>query len=622
MKRDPEPQQCHLELQRQLWALASLDYDFRNYLFLIGPNDLASDYYTNWLDQLLNLLTNSQRATLRPIIRRVIAAHQAHGQSEREVPAQRAARRLVHAEWNEPTASPREKLAVALSTRKARLEKLISKFPPCVDKTLDYLQAYVECETIRGWECLRELIVLAGRGRDVTKAAKRCLDHMRNEYQRHIDSVEPVQVVGIELDQGHTEHRLDEVQTIGYRRPSDLSHIFWVSRDFEELEDSTAFLQFCEAFDSTGLDTVIEHAQAHVQHQLLTATVQTSLLPADLDEEIGSRAATIALQFWPLVDAHRAAMRMRPALDIALDVLCAECSDEGFWVDPSLPLFQPMPTIKRRELLPSSRVTAAATLLLLRYGRSPRARHTSAKAVAWLLREQNVDGYWRDRVREITTGTTDVPDLDATCLALRALMLQSARDPGSAVCRGSEWLRGIQGALGDWHGSFGAPRNYYTLLAINTLCDIDSSWQSRVEQGVYLSTCEGLIERAQEVLMVGDEVSLQISLLLAFQALELFLYSCLELPTIGASVFDKKSNQSIGYDKALVQLEEYLRSCNRLRPGQHVRECAKLQRLKYHRDEVVHKGARVSLVEASAAVRAAVDFIHELSLLLHGRAVA
>ena len=130
-----------------------------------------------------------------------------------------------------------------------------------------------------------------------------------------------------------------------------------------------------------------------------------------------------------------------------------------------------------------------------------------------------------------------------------------------------------------------------------------------------------LLERCVEVVWAEDEASRQIAVVLAFLAVELFLYSCLEVPRVNVAVFDKSANQTIGYETALTRLEENLRSRKKLAPGAHVPGYPKLQRLKYWRDQVVHKGATVAEAEVEPVVDAAAALIEQYCPEYHGFSV-
>jgi hypothetical protein len=342
-------------------------------------------------------------------------------------------------------------------------------------------------------------------------------------------------------------------------------------------------------------------------------------VPAWITGDYGVEAARAAANFWSLADIPSTASRIRPAIDIALEVLERQQSSEGFWVHPAMSTYHLIPQSDRLELLPDSCSTAGATLLLLRFARKPNHRRAAERGVQWLLQNQMPGGWWEYPRTEPGTMFRKEACLEATCIALRALVLQDHVDPMEQVRRGVEWLIAQQDDYGGWDDLPGFPQHHYTVMAIDTLRICGQGWHRSAETSPYLATALRLLERTREFLAVDDDGSSQIALILAFQAVELFLYSCLELPEVNVPVFaDKSATHTIGYEKALTQLQENLRSRGRLAAGAHVQGQPKLARLKYLRDQIVHKGMVAPVTEVRPAVSAAERLIRDYCPEYHG----
>jgi hypothetical protein len=133
--------------------------------------------------------------------------------------------------------------------------------------------------------------------------------------------------------------------------------------------------------------------------------------------------------------------------------------------------------------------------------------------------------------------------------------------------------------------------------------------------GPYLQVGLDLAERALESLAQEDEASLQISVLLAFQATEAFVYSC--LVSVKKTVF-ADPNKTIGLRQGLTRLEDHLRSVRKLKQGEVICLRPGLDRLTYLRDEIVHKAIPVNVREASYVTHTAADFIRHFCPEFHG----
>jgi hypothetical protein len=299
---------------------------------------------------------------------------------------------------------------------------------------------------------------------------------------------------------------------------------------------------------------------------------------------------------------------MRPVLDLMLRSLVQYQDTDGFWLSP-----ESEETEARRVPRDSAEATAAAVCLIAAYARRPAVRDAVNRGASWLVTNQHHDGYWLERGADGTA----TPSILATCLAIRGLLRTNIIDVRDPVQRGTQWLVRQQSPAGDWGDGdpLVVPREE-ALLVLNTLSESTTLMAKSQVHPEYVDVALGLAERALEHLAQEDETSLQIAVVLAFQAAEAFLYSC--LVAVNERVFERGATETIGFAKALTRLEEYLRSERELDQGQHLEGRSGLDRLKFFRDQVVHKAVVVHLRDARPAVYAGVELIRRLCTKFHG----
>jgi hypothetical protein len=141
--------------------------------------------------------------------------------------------------------------------------------------------------------------------------------------------------------------------------------------------------------------------------------------------------------------------------------------------------------------------------------------------------------------------------------------------------------------------------------------------------GDYLVIARDFVLRAQEVAFENNPNAWRLSIVIAFQSIEAFLYACLEHPTINVPIFEGKSrNRTIGLRRALNNIEESLQSNGQLSEDEPVPQRNQIDRLAYLRDEVVHKGAAVSREDARRLTEEADRFMNQLSSWVFGFSIS
>lgn len=575
-----------LPYYRQLISLRLILTEMRRLEWLLprpsktSRGEPPADAFLEHFTPLLANLTTRQATALRARVTESIAAALLPDdlESRNEHDADKLCAALIR--WQKGGRRPggHSPLERSVHAMMRHLNDKIALVAPDVEKALDFLQAYVALWPVSSCECLAELTWLHKYGRAVAVPLDRILRHLRAEYQEH--------------------------QTDPRTRTEPYGHIFWTSGDFREQDDCFQFLVFAERFRPSGFEQVTEAATRLMESWVIETVGEEAFQAESVAIGLGS---VIPLRFWPLIEIPETCHAIRPVVDMALRSLIVHQHPNGFWVHPSARETETGVTAASPE------ATAAATCLLAAYGRRPPANAALEKSISWLLSNQHHDGYWTERVAD---GPGE-PSILATCLAIRALLRMNATDVRDPVQRGTQWLLTQQSASGDWGSgeSLVVPREE-TLLVLNTLSESRSLLARSQAQSEYLDVGLSLAERALEHLADKDVTSLQIAVLLAFQAAEAFLYSC--LVTVNHNVFKSGQNETIGFAKALTRLEGHLRSTGELRPGDVLEGRSDLERLKYLRDQVVHKAIVVHLSDARPAVQAGTDLIRRFCAKFHG----
>ena len=571
-----------LPYYRQLVSLRSILNEMRRLEWLTlrvskmsraaPPADACLEHFSPLLANLTRTQVAALRARLTEAIAAALVPDDLESRDERDAKKLRTG--LIR--WQEGGRRPWKlsPLEVSVHSMMRRVDAKIAHIAPGVEKALDFLEAYVALWPISSCDCLAELACLARYGRDVASHVDRVLAELRADYRRHQEDPRAL--------------------TDAHR------HIFWTSADFHEQEDCFRFLAFNERFRPSGFEQTAVAARRLVEWWVIEGGWWWDFRPQAREVRSG---IDLALRLWALVDIPGTCQTMRSVLDLALRSLVQYQHTDGFWLSENA----------EERPRPSAEATAAAVCLIAAYGRRPVVRAALGRGARWLLGDQHHDGYWLERAAD---GPGE-PSILATCLAIRGLLRTKAIDVRDPVQRGTQWLLNQQSAAGDWGGgeSLVVPREE-TVLVLNTLWESTALLAMSQGRSGYLDVGLGLAERALEHLAQEDETSLQIAVVVAFQAAEAFLYSC--LVTANQNVFNPGENETIGFARALARLEDHLRSTGDLRHGQVLEGRSGLERLKYLRDQVVHKAIVVHVSDARLAVHAGIDLIRLFCAKFHG----
>jgi hypothetical protein len=195
------------------------------------------------------------------------------------------------------------------------------------------------------------------------------------------------------------------------------------------------------------------------------------------------------------------------------------------------------------------------------------------------------------------------PDLFTTLLAAEAVRLSGLDGYEHTVSAADSWIMSQQGSDGTWKDEdFQFP--FMTTLVIEYF---ERKCPPLSSLGSYLSIARDFILRSQELALEDNENARRLAIVVAFQGIEAFLYACLSAPSVNIKIFEKP-DETIGMRKALTQLQTYFQTMGVLRQGQVIEYRNELDRLAYHRDQIVHKGVSVAEREARELTEASTRF--------------
>jgi len=228
--------------------------------------------------------------------------------------------------------------------------------------------------------------------------------------------------------------------------------------------------------------------------------------------------------------------------------------------------------------------TAGITHSLAVFGdrRAPQIEAALQRSLAWLEKVQQADGGWPTRTHDAAS--------DVVTTAFVGDLLRRA---GRKTCfdRAANFLVAQQHSAGLWL-STRSDAEAYSAIVFEML---EARLSLLPEFDHRLSLARDLFAKADELANADDEVSDQIALITAHQAVEMFLYSALEALDPPSITWQANGQQTIGLRAALVMLDQRLTE----EGGGSLGRRSQMQTLASARDGIVHKGAIV----ARSAVR-------------------
>lgn len=361
--------------------------------------------------------------------------------------------------------------------------------------------------------------------------------------------------------------------------------IFWNSRDHEEDVDAVAYYRFLEIFDVGEFPGTIEEIEEWFREALMMPA--TWVIAAQLLWLAGRSKSLLA--------------RIRPFADRSLLLVCQQQSAEGWWPRLAQDL--------RDEPRPSFWTTALACVAIFRTSRDDSQLERAREGTRWLAQQQQQSGAWKHAPADDAYAQRE--ELQTTLLACEAIKNLDPEGYRSSLANAKEWIRAKQEPSGIWEAE---PPLSSTSMTVQVIEQLEKRQPPLRRFSDYLSIARDFILRAQEVAFENNPNAWRLAIVIAFQAVEAFLYACLEHPTLNVPIFEKKSrNRTIGLRSALDKIEESLHAAGRLSQYDSVPRRNQIDRLAYLRDEVVHKGAAVSREDARRLTNEADRFMDQLS---------
>lgn len=336
----------------------------------------------------------------------------------------------------------------------------------------------------------------------------------------------------------------------------------WVGQRSEyDTMNAASFYRFAERF---GLD----------EFQLLFDTVEEVFRQALLSEYGGLHAhlpdthsVSVAHDLWLLSRCPRLATRLRYGVEFAIDRVIGQQLPTGAWG-----------YVGGDDATPDQYFTAVATAALLRASSSERVRAAALRGVQQLATLQMPDGSWGAWGR---AAKQEQPDLLTTLFAVDALCEAQDGRFSHPIARGQAWIKLRQTETGVWDAPEW-PWVSTTVFALELLSRAPADRVSR--ESMYLRAARSLLRNAREESLRDNAGSRRLAVIAAYHGLEALLYAALK--ERGAPVFRTekgKHNETIGFQGALRAYGEAVEESKRL-PGYDI-----LERLRYRRDQVVHK---------------------------------
>jgi len=352
------------------------------------------------------------------------------------------------------------------------------------------------------------------------------------------------------------------------------TRVFWPSGRTDEDRFDFYHFHFANYFNVTGYDDIFDEVGSTLRKDLL---MEPQYHPELL---------------FLLAMENEVWLHLLPAIKIACLRLAQEQTPDGHWTS--------LVTTSTDErdypsAMPDPFKTAVHALFLAKFANdlfSDKVR----MAVSWLRDHQERSGCWQ-RIRHHSQGFELIDDVLTTLFATQAIY-HSGMDPaGHATGQAMQWIWSRQDPDGAFYSREWLEGGETTLWVLRT--------QELVSPTAPPIT--PLVETALRLFLHGVEHGYsggtydgQICVIHLHQALELFLYGCLDLPQINRNYYmqGKQSKRTIGFRKALEQFRLALVELGMLPADGSVVAQDDLERLADLRDGAVHRGEAVSNTDA------------------------
>jgi hypothetical protein len=460
------------------------------------------------------------------------------------------------------------KLSALKSVRERQLEikAALAAHPPSIEKAELFLQVMAESPLL---EC-SEVEAYAERSVDLTNAQRKALaEEWRGDWQ---------------------QRRQKLGQQIEFTR----GQAFWVSRDFQEHYDDTAYYRVYERYGLGEFDELFDDVAKGIGEALIERTAMGDPFGR---YQLRADALAVAELLWLVSRSRRLRLVLHTSAAGALTALYHAQHSDGWWPAPV--------SGEGGDHPPSAAATAMAVTAGRRMSRDEHHAQQAERAVRWLIGAQDPDGSWAD--------FRSAPDALATAVSLEAIARSGLPDVDTVCERAARWLLDQEGEVGLWGGHL--PEILMTVTTLEAMRSVSQAGRA-VPAG--LAGGLALVDRAQLLAQERSVDARQLAVIAAYTGLESVVYALLAHPTISIATTRSGGSQTIGFDAALLAYENALVGLGHLDADKHVRGHHRLRGLTSVRDGVVHHGHQSSAAETEEIVQAALRFCREQIPLVMG----
>ena len=231
--------------------------------------------------------------------------------------------------------------------------------------------------------------------------------------------------------------------------------------------------------------------------------------------------------------------------------------------------------------------SAVLALCVLKLANSSEMRNRVIKTAKWVAQKQHDDGYWVDDVHG--TGEGEHKESVMTTIWAAELIVRSGIKGRIKIAKKAiAWLVEQQSPVGLW-GEMGLRSDYRTSVYILEFISCFRNYP--IVKKNFHELSRDFANKAAGLIEERDQQSLRMSVILSYEAVEMFLYSCLEKLDGNASIINQGTGKTIGLNTAKSKLSRVAHhkgiSLPRIENKNYYRTFDNI------RDRIIHRGARV-----------------------------
>jgi hypothetical protein len=458
------------------------------------------------------------------------------------------------------------------------IRRKICSMPNSLDKARDALRALVEVEGLKSDQVYDAFVLLAKEL--PSELISREIQNWKEDAKQHEEKMQ-----------------LHFIPT----------NIFWVSEDFHGDIDGISRYRFREHFNFGEFESAFSEVESEFEANIATAAAGMAGIMRDIHGS--GELPGLAYVLWLASRSPKLSNRIRDSVSLALNNIVNLQSPEGWWADVSIMVESASSDLpKKREYLPSIYITALCSLDLLKLSIQDSYKQAGLLGARWLLSKQNADGSW-SRMKVTKDGINYEPAIFTTVLALESIIRSGIKNVEHSVDSGIKWIVKQQDDFGTWDDE-GFPFPFMTVVILELL-ELRDTHPAMLN--LYQSMSRGFLQRSAQLSLEDSADSRRLAIIAAHHGIEAFLYSVLTHPSINILIF-KKDNTTIGMKRALDEFEGYLKRQGSIKHNAVLSHRNSLDRLKYLRDQIVHKAIGIAESDCHPLIEDALRFTREYSL--------